>query len=98
VPPVPNEAFRISLQLLLKGLDNGLAILLILPGLSKIQADNVTTILNPYLLNLEGRGVVNRFSFRTDFPKATPTGEHFFSDLFHPAHPGSKDIRNLSLF
>src|SRR5208337_717858 len=47
VPPVPNEAFRISLQLLLKGLDNGLAILLILPGLSKIQADNVTTILNP---------------------------------------------------
>jgi hypothetical protein len=72
--------------------------LLILPGLSRIQADNVTTILNPYLLNLEGRGVVSRFSFRTDFSKATPTGEDFFPDLFHPAHPGAKDIRNLSFF
>ena len=40
VPAVPNEAFGISLQLLLKGLDNVLTILLILPGLSRIQADN----------------------------------------------------------
>jgi hypothetical protein len=95
---VRNEAFGIGFDLLFERSKDHLAIFGTFSGLFWIKTDNVAFAVEIHFFHFKGRRIPGKNPFRPDFPVPARMGQDFFSDFLDLTHPGSKDIRDLSLF
>jgi len=92
---VPNKALGSTLQLIPEGLHDGFSIPSILPGLGRVEAHGVAVAPHPHLLDLQRRRVLAGDSLSPDLPVPACSGQDFFLDFLHLAHPRPKDVWDL---